>query len=54
MDAPFEALEAQIEGLWREILGNDLKLYPLKAVRRPVAEPTTQLLHVYLRFYCCA
>ena len=33
MDPPFEMLEAQIEGLWREILGNDLKLYPLKPVR---------------------
>lgn len=33
MDPPFEALESQIEGLWREILGNDLKLYPLKQVR---------------------
>ena len=33
MDPPFEAVEAQIEGMWREILGKDLKLYPLNPVR---------------------
>ena len=39
MDPPFEMLEAQIEGLWREILGNDLKLYPLKPVRGLLVRP---------------
>lgn len=29
MDPPFEALEAQIEGMWREVLQGDLSLYPM-------------------------
>ncbi len=33
MDPPFEALESQIEGMWRELLPNDLSLHPMPQVR---------------------
>ncbi len=33
MDPPFEALEAQIEGMWRELLPGDLSLFPMPHVR---------------------
>lgn len=32
MDAPFEGLTAQVEGLWRHMLDRDLKLYPMDKV----------------------
>ncbi len=32
MDPPFEGLTAQVEGLWRHMLDQDLKLYPLDKV----------------------
>lgn len=34
MDPPFEALEAQIEGMWRELLGSELTLFPMPEVRQ--------------------
>jgi hypothetical protein len=32
MSPPFEKLESHVEGMWRELLGNDLSLYDLKPV----------------------
>ncbi len=33
MSPAFEKLESHVEGMWREILGDDLGLYDLKPVR---------------------
>jgi hypothetical protein len=43
MDPPFEALEAQIEGMWRELLGDDLSLYTMPEV----------LLFENMQLWCC-
>jgi hypothetical protein len=32
MDPPFETLESQIEGMWRELLGDELSLYDMPEV----------------------
>ena len=32
MDPPFETLESQIEGMWRELLGDELSLYDMPQV----------------------
>ncbi len=32
MDPPFEALESQIEGMWRELLQDNLSLFPMPKV----------------------
>ena len=44
MSPPFEKLEAHVEGMWREILGDDLSLYDLKPVRAEHLWPCAQVL----------
>ncbi len=45
----FEKLEAHVEGMWREILGDDLSLYELKPVRERNSVAHRKLLLCSLR-----
>ena len=46
MDPPFEALESQIEGMWRELLQDNLSLFPMPKVGSAASLCTIRTKHL--------